>query len=1019
MALVYRFDDYELDAEHLELRRAGVLVRADALVLRLLRCLARNAGRVVSKDELVSQVWEAHVVADNAITVAVARLRKTLGQNREQRLYVTTLYGRGYRLECEVTALEAPDRAPSLLSRVHDVPPPFVGRERVLLSLMRALKQAGEGRGGACLVIGEAGIGKSRIVEELARDAHTSEARVAWGYCRETGDTPPLDPWHRILREVLAHSSRAELDAALGPGAIEQLEALFERPLPVSAGTMLEPPPVLGSARFRTFDKLARAFAVASESEPWLFVIEDIHRADAASLEFFAYMLDELRRLRISVVATARPSPQRRVGTPVDSLARVLGHTSCQRFTLERLRREDVGQYVSAVLEDTDGQLANAVFEKSEGNPFFMAELSRQLRSMEKPHGGALSVPAAALDIVWQPITRLDARVRRVLSAAAVLGRNFELSRLQSVFDGDRGELLACLDEAIANELLIAAPGSMTAFAFSHELVRNVLYDALDPAERRHWHLKTSQVLERCQASGEPVPPSELAHHSYSALPESDARKTIEHCRAAAVAAGSRFANLDVVRYLRHALEAFELIDGASVRLRMNLLFSIGMYARTCDPEEASRALREVLRLATDRGDVIQLVQAACLLNVHVGYLPLADGTPPLRLALQLIGDGEPAQRASALAGLACYAPQCYSESRTRELLDQALPLARQSGDMRALYTVLAYRLWALGGPDQPIQTAQMVRELELLAAEHPKRWPVLPLDLAVHRALVALQHGDQARVTGALESAAARSRQLGKGMLGWHVDRATVLGRVNSGQCEGALDELGRLHAKARASLVHGTVLFEAFDRSVLAREINGEASLDEPLHDALAYDPIDPPTLWSMKVRALASAGFTDEASILLRRFDAPALTELPCGPHYLGTLGHLARAAVILKARAFMDVLHPLLARFPNAFAGHVSFWAEGPIPQLLGMMALASGRLPEAIAHLERGIELADLASLKLCAAECRLELARALLESGGTRSPRVVTLARDAQSMAERAGARRIALEAAAVLRPLG
>jgi hypothetical protein len=255
--------------------------------------------------------------------------------------------------------------------------------------------------------------------------------------------------------------------------------------------------------------------------------------------------------------------------------------------------------------------------------------------------------------------------------------------------------------------------------------------------------------------------------------------------------------------------------------------------------------------------------------------------------------------------------------------------------------------------------------------------------------------------------------------MLGWHVDRATQISRVNSGQCDGVLDELARLHAKARASLVHATVVFEAFDRSVIAREITGESTLDEPLHDVLAYDPIAPPTLWSMKVRALAAAGFTDEASALLRRLRAEDLADLPCSPHYLGTLGHLARAAVMLRSHAEMDALYPLLARYPNHFAGHVSFFAEGPIEQLLGMIAHASGRLPEAVTHLERAIELADGAGLKLCAADARLELARVVLAIGGTRSPRVVALARDAQSMAERAGARRIAIEAAAVLRPLG
>jgi DNA-binding winged helix-turn-helix (wHTH) protein len=1018
VALIFRFDDFELDAEQLELRRAGELIRADALVLRLLRCLARNAGRLVSKDELVAQVWNAHVVADNAITVAVARLRKTLGSGKNDRHYVTTMYGRGYRLECEVTAIEIHDRPPSLLVRAYESAPPFVGRDRVLASLTQALTQACDRRGTACVVLGEPGIGKSRVLEELAREATGSEVRVAWGYCRETGDTPPLDPWLRILREVLVQTPTASLEAnSLAPAATLLSELLNEHDASLQNPATVDRRFFEGGTRHRTLDILARSFAAAADATPWLFVLEDIHRADAASLEFLAYLLDELRRTRILVVATARPAPVRRTGGASTMLMRVLGHSNCQRITLERLSREHVNTYVAAVLQDEDGQLANAVYDKCEGNPFFMAELSRRLKATDRPQPEALSVPSAALDMLWQPIARLDAKMRRVLSAAATLGRNFELSRLQAVVDGEPSELISALDEALATDLVIAAPGSMTAFAFGHELLRSVLYDALEPAERRGWHLRICHVLERCRIAGEPIPPSDLAHHSYSALPDSDPRKTIEHCRAAAAAAAARFANVDVVRYMKQSLEALDLIDGASIRLRMNLLFTIALYARGCDPEESIRALTEVLRLANERSDAPELVRAGCMLNVHVGYKPLGDPTAPLLRALELLREDNAALRSIALVGLACSAPQCYSATRQRALFAEGVPLARAADAPTSLYAALTYQLWATGGPAEPTETAELLRELELLARDHPKKMPLLPLDLAMYRGFAALQQGDQIRATTAFEHGASRARWFGKGELGWHIERARVIMRMNSGQCAGVLEELAALHRKARTYSIFGAAPFWAFDRAVIARELDGEVSNETALRAALAYDKTEPPSIWSMKVRALAAAGFNDEAYAALRAVPPEALAELPCDTHYLGTLGHLTRAALALGAREYLAALYPLLARFPNAFAVHVSVVCEGSISQLLGMVAHVLGRRAEGIAHLERGIAMAERAGFSMSAADGHLELARCLAaDTASARSPRVKTLAREVQSTAERIGARRLMLEATSTLR---
>jgi hypothetical protein len=288
---------------------------------------------------------------------------------------------------------------------------------------------------------------------------------------------------------------------------------------------------------------------------------------------------------------------------------------------------------------------------------------------------------------------------------------------------------------------------------------------------------------------------------------------------------------------------------------------------------------------------------------------------------------------------------------------------------------------------------------------------------LSMFRALGALQQGDYARVLTSLDFAAARARGLGKGELGWHIERSRVIADFNTGQSADVLGALAKLQQSADVHSTLGTAPFCAFDQTVIAREVAAEVSIGDAQRSALAFDSSEPPSIWSMKVRALAAAGLVDDATSVLQAVPPAALSDLPCGAHYLGTLGHLTRAALLLRARDYLAALYPLLERYPDLFAGHVSFLCEGSVPHLLGAVAHALGRRAEAVAHLERGVAMNDRAGLLRCAAEARLELARCLLHeaSSGQRS-RAETLARDAQALAQRTGARRVALEAADVLR---
>jgi DNA-binding winged helix-turn-helix (wHTH) protein/tetratricopeptide (TPR) repeat protein len=971
--VVYAFADFELDPENLELRRAGELVDADALVLRLLRYLVRHAGRLVPKEELVQAVWEGRAIADNAITVSIARLRKLLAHQRGEREFVTTAYGRGYRFVCGVELRDAV-RQRSGASIVPASPPaPFVGREHTLEQLRRAMQEARAGRGSACALMGEPGIGKTRVVEALERELTGTDVRVAWGYCREAGDTPPLWPWLRVLRDVAGEP-------------VPELQ-------PAAAGVDFD---WSGPERHHLFEHILRGIVRAARQSPWLIVIDDLHRADAASLELMCQLLDEVARARILLVACLRPtSAPRRRST---HLPEVLGHRNCERITLARLSESEVGSYASALVDDPDGRFGRALFEKSEGNPFFMAELVRSLAGRERPDPSALAVPDAALALIRQRVRRLPGEVHEVLCAAAVIGRSFELPLLASVLERDASAIMPLLDDAIDAELVVAAPGSLTEFAFGHELLRAVLYESLAARDRRLWHVRVVRALQGRIASGESIAASELAYHGHAALPDGDLRQTVASCRAAAAAAASVFANTDVVRYSRHALEALELMDKPSVRLRMSLLYSIALYAR--GHREGLSATREVARLARDHGAGDMLLLAALKLNLHPGMEPHPGAGEVLESALEHLPAHDRGLRASALACSAWSAPHCFRRQQSESLLRDALALADGSNLPVARYATLSAKLYLQGGPDYREHSEQTATELERMAQQHPRLMPVAPVTVGLWRAIISLQRGEFDASQRAIGRASLRCQELRHMELLWHFQRLEGLALLNSGRWAEGIARLQKLQRRSELREMIGLESFCAFDRATSFSEIGPASSASDGQLGRFEFAASDPPVIWAMKLRAAVSTGQHGVARAALRAVSPAALAQLPCDRDYLGTLGHLTRVALTLRAFDYATALYPLLARHPDQLAIGISGLAEGAVAQLLGMLAQAGGHAPQALAHYEAGVQLNERAGWTVRTLENQLQLARCLLEVGeadGRR--RALGLAREAHARA--------------------
>ena len=381
--MIFSFGEFELDPDRPELRRAGQPVKVDAVVLRVLVVLVRDAGRLVSKQALLSRVWQGRSVSDNVLTVAMARLRRTLGRELGGHALIVNVHGQGYRFEPKVAVQDGelpPSVLPAALTPGIASTSLLVGRERALARLRESLSAARAGRGGVCAVTGEAGIGKTRVVEALSQEAGAQGFAVAWGHCRDSGRAPPLWPFAQLLRELFRQGALAPHDPRLAdalPELVRLLPELAQDTAPREPRTApfeFEP-----AGQHRMFDAILRLLAAAAERTPCVLVLDDLHRADALSLELLAYFIDEVARTRVLLLTTLRPE-----ALPA-SAAVVLGHRNCVRIALERLHEADVAAYVSALLEGETAALSRAVFEKSEGNPFFMTELARAAARQRAP----------------------------------------------------------------------------------------------------------------------------------------------------------------------------------------------------------------------------------------------------------------------------------------------------------------------------------------------------------------------------------------------------------------------------------------------------------------------------------------------------------------------------------------------------------------------------------------------------------------------------------------------------------
>jgi DNA-binding SARP family transcriptional activator len=434
-------------------------------------------------------------------------------------------------------------------------PAAFVGRARELATLRAVWSEVAAGDGARiALVVGEAGIGKSRLARELALEAREHGAVVLHGSTNEDL-LVPYQHFVVALRHFLGVAAPHELARRVQPRAAD-LEPIIPS-LPRQAGERPADRAGTESKRYRLFDAVASLIAELSADAPVLLVLDDLHWADQSSVALLRQMLESHPEMRLLMLATQRQTEMTPGGPLAQALQRLTQQGLLQRMTLSGLLDDDVAELSRSLTgRELSTELVYAIRTEAAGNPFFVQEIVRHLSESDRS-GGMLSLAHAGLpesvrEVIDLRLAPLDEACIRLLIVAAVIGGEFELEPLERISDLEGEDLAASLDEALAAGLVLElAPSDRERFAFSHALVRRTLLERLSRAHRRRIHGRVAEALE---ASRGEAALSEIAYHLCEATPTVDREHALDYATRAAEQATAHLAYAEAVDLFTRAL---------------------------------------------------------------------------------------------------------------------------------------------------------------------------------------------------------------------------------------------------------------------------------------------------------------------------------------------------------------------------------------------------------------------------------------------------------------------------------
>jgi class 3 adenylate cyclase len=876
---------------------------------------------------------------------------------------------------------------PALLTDLGQI---FVGREEQLQRLGQLWKEAAAGARRVALLAGEPGVGKTRLAAELARRAHDEGATLLAGRCDEDLGVP-YQPFVEALRHFLDHAPREELGERLGRygGELTRLVPELQEMAPDL------PPPLQSdpeTERYRLFDAVAGWLKAVSAEGPLLLVLDDLQWAAKPTLLLLRHVVRALAH-RVLIVGTYRDTELTHGHPLVEVIADLRRDRGLERISLSGLD----GLGVTALVEQASGEtltedgisLARAIYEETEGNPFFVHEVLRHLveTGAVARHEGSwatrlpveeMGIPEGVLDVVGRRLARLSPDTHQALRVAAVAGTEFELDVLQVAGSLDEDTILWILEEGARTRLVIET--SATRYRFSHALVRATLYDSLSAARKVTLHRKVAQAIETVHGEVLDDYLPALAHHwARASAPVADTARAIEYATRAGHRALAQLAHDEAVAYYRQALELSDAADApAEDPQRLELLISLGEAQRRAGDAAHRDTLLQAARIAQSRGDAQALARAA-LANFR-GFWSVtaavdAERIAALEAALGATDAHDSPLRARLLAHLAAELHFSNQRERRRALSDDALAMARRLGDPPTLAHVVLARcaaIWEAGTAAERLANTE-----EILTASDAIRDPAIITWTWVWRFIAAADLANRTEADRSLKTVGTLTGELGQPTLRWvaaYLEAGWLLLAGRLGEAEevaGKARELGVGAGQPDAPLFFALQRFHiGFHRGRLD-ELVGRA--------ARGLDERPNPNTQALLALVYSESDQHGDASRVWETL-VPQLPGMPVTITWLEATVNSAAVCAHLGDRAAATMLLDLLLPYEDYLAGMAITWA-GCVSYYLGLLSATLARFEEADSYFTAASAAHARLGAPIWLARTQLEWARMLIARG--------------------------------------
>ncbi len=866
----------------------------------------------------------------------------------------------------------------------------FVGRTEESAALAQAWHSVASGRGALCLVSGEPGIGKSRLLSEFAAELERAQTTVHWGLAWEAGGAPPYWPWIQLLRSVLAlEHARAALNEQ--PHLASSIAQVVPELVPGRPGeaTSLEPQ----QARFRLMDAVSTLLLATASRTPLLLVLEDLHVADPDSLALLEFLTRQLHLAPLMVIGSYRDTELQRprTGGLVERLRR-----SAIALSLDRLARDAVREYLwAAAGERPLEQTVTEVFRLTEGHPLYLAELV----ALGVARGGLRGAGSSMSTVIRERAAELPERTRTLLAVASVLGRDFEPEALAELAQTPLHEIEAPLQSALDAGLI--EPGNAGRLRFEHMLVREVFHDSLSLAERRDLHECRARRLQERQESAEP-PWAELARHLEESGPGARAR-AISAWQNAAVQADARAAFDDAALCYSRAIALLDADSAAGPRAQL-LLQLAAAQIRAGDLDAGRANSTQAFAIGESHGDTSLMADAALTYgniftfgNVDSRLVRL------LQSALDVVSKEDVARRARIQARLAAAMQPAPNPAEPIQLAREAIELARRTGDARTLLTTARSAISAMMDLGDPAERLALNREYVQLAealgdsCECMRGYMRMIVD--------AMELGDAETMDHAIDQYDTLAERLGLPHYQWtaaafRVMRATTRGEFSAADV--ALARARRLSERAQDSNAPLTLLMQQI---ALAEHRGEEMQLTELFARFQRKCEGLPQSDVYLKPELLAIPLRTGRAQPDPRAMDE-AYVRRVIQFSDMGAMVSLGEVVAALPDTSLAELAYQALLPH-QAKCGHWGLlglrWS-GPIARVLGMLAAATGRHTQVAEFFTQAVRVARRMSARPWLAQMMLDWAEAACRNTSNRdTARIRALLDDADTLAGELG----------------